>query len=74
MTENETSLEVTLARLVKLDKDKIEIPRQFVDAEDFFGPDRRRKNEPYTGVDRRKIRIMADADITFSSKNSPKKL
>lgn len=64
----------TAKTLYKKIENIIENPRIFIKSNNFFGPDRRRKNEPYTGVDRRKIRSMADADITFSSKNSPKKL
>lgn len=31
----------------------IEKPRQFVKADSFFGPDRRRKKDSYSGIDRR---------------------
>ncbi len=29
-------------------------PRQFVEAEDYFGPDRRRRRKPYSGSERRR--------------------
>lgn len=33
----------------------IDFPRPFIKSPDFFGPDRRRKRNPYRGADRRKI-------------------
>jgi CheY-like chemotaxis protein len=36
-------------------------PRQFVDTPSYYGPDRRFKNEPYSGVGRRKTDRPADA-------------
>lgn len=43
----------TAATLYKKIETIIEQPRQFVKSPNFFGPDRRRKSDDFTGVDRR---------------------
>ena len=34
----------------------VDYPRPFIRARDFFGPDRRRKEKPFRGDDRRKMK------------------
>jgi hypothetical protein len=42
-------------------------PRQFVDTPSYYGPDRRFKNEPYSGVGRRKTDRPADTAATAAA-------
>ena len=58
-------LEAVIARLVEI----IERPRPFVRCDTYFGPDRRRKSEPFEGPDRRAKAEAPEPELTAQAAN-----